>query len=131
MQMAARRIFLQDDELSFEIISNDSLDIQMGGTLSDAEREVIILIVLFGFISLFRLPIQLTPNVEDPEITVQTVWPGASPQEIEREIILEQEDRRPVAVEEQRRFGAETFHPGLEGAGGTEGAGELEQHRGQ
>ena len=53
----------------------------------------VILVVLFGFISLFRLPIQLTPNVEDPEITVQTFWPGASPQEIEREIVLEQEDQ--------------------------------------
>ena len=53
----------------------------------------VILIVMFGFISLFRLPIQLTPNVEDPEITVQTVWPGASPQEVEREIVLEQEDQ--------------------------------------
>jgi len=53
----------------------------------------VILVVLFGFISLFRLPVQLTPNVEDPEITVQTVWPGASPQEIEREIVLEQEDQ--------------------------------------
>ncbi len=53
----------------------------------------VILVVLFGFISLFRLPIQLTPNVEDPEITVQTTWPGASPQEIEREIVLEQEDQ--------------------------------------
>jgi len=53
----------------------------------------VILIVLFGFISLFRLPIQLTPNVEAPEITVQTLWPGASPQEIEREIVLEQEDQ--------------------------------------
>ncbi len=27
--------FLQDDELSFEIISNDTLDIQMGGTSSN------------------------------------------------------------------------------------------------
>ena len=53
----------------------------------------VILVVLFGFISLSRLPVQLTPNVEDPEITVQTVWPGASPQEIEREIVLEQEDQ--------------------------------------
>ena len=53
----------------------------------------VILVVLFGFISLFRLPVQLTPNVEAPEITVQTVWPGASPQEIEREIVLEQEDQ--------------------------------------
>ena len=53
----------------------------------------VILLVLFGVIGLMRLPVQLTPNVEEPEITVQTVWPGASPQEVEREIIEEQEEQ--------------------------------------
>ncbi|MDL1967541.1 MAG: efflux RND transporter permease subunit [Deltaproteobacteria bacterium] len=28
-----------------------------------------ILLILFGFISLFRIPIQLTPNVDLPEIS--------------------------------------------------------------
>ena len=53
----------------------------------------VILIVLFGFISLFRIPIQLTPNVDIPEVSVETVWRGASPQEVERDIIDEQEDQ--------------------------------------
>jgi HAE1 family hydrophobic/amphiphilic exporter-1 len=53
----------------------------------------VILLVLFGFIALFRIPVQLTPTVEEPEIMVQTVWLGASPQEIEREIIEEQEEQ--------------------------------------
>jgi HAE1 family hydrophobic/amphiphilic exporter-1 len=53
----------------------------------------VILLVLFGGIALFRLPVQITPNVEDTVITVQTVWPGASPLEIEREIIVEQEEQ--------------------------------------
>jgi HAE1 family hydrophobic/amphiphilic exporter-1 len=53
----------------------------------------VILLVLFGLISLFKLPIQLTPNVDKPEITVTTTWEGASPQEVEREIIEEQEER--------------------------------------
>lgn len=51
----------------------------------------VILILIFGFISLDRLPRQLTPNVIQPEISVNTVWPGASPAEIERDIIQEQE----------------------------------------
>jgi len=51
----------------------------------------VILILIFGFISLDRLPRQLTPNVIQPEISVNTVWPGASPTEIERDIIQEQE----------------------------------------
>jgi HAE1 family hydrophobic/amphiphilic exporter-1 len=53
----------------------------------------VLLLALFGVIALVRLPIQLTPNVERPRITVETVWPGASPQEIEREIVEEQEEQ--------------------------------------
>ena len=53
----------------------------------------VMLLVLFGAIALFRLPVQLTPSVERPEITVTTVWPGASPHEIEREIVDEQEEQ--------------------------------------
>jgi len=52
----------------------------------------VILLVLFGFISLFRIPIQLTPNVDLPEISVETIWRGASPLEVEREITDVQED---------------------------------------
>ena len=44
----------------------------------------VILVVLFGFISLFRIPIQLTPSMDEPEVMVQTLWAGASPQEMER-----------------------------------------------
>ena len=50
-------------------------------------------IILFGFIALFRIPVQLTPELEEVEIRVQTIWPGASPQEVEREIIEEQEEQ--------------------------------------
>jgi HAE1 family hydrophobic/amphiphilic exporter-1 len=53
----------------------------------------VVLLVLFGAISLFQIPIQLVPNVEEPKVTATTVWPGASPQEIEREIINEQEEQ--------------------------------------
>jgi len=53
----------------------------------------VIFIVLFGVLALFRIPIQLTPTVEEPEITVRTFWPGASPQEVEREIVDEQEEQ--------------------------------------
>ena len=52
-----------------------------------------ILIILFGFISFFRVPVQLTPDVEKPKISVNTVWSGASPEEVEKEIIIPQEDK--------------------------------------
>ena len=52
----------------------------------------VILLVTFGLIGLNQLPIQLTPDVETPEITVQTTWGGATPFEIEKEIIEKQEE---------------------------------------
>lgn len=52
-----------------------------------------ILLVLFGLIALFTIPIQLVPNVDQPVITVTTTWSGRSPEEVEREIIEEQEDK--------------------------------------
>ncbi len=51
----------------------------------------IILVVLFGLIGLQSMPYQLSPTVIEPEISVTTTWPGATPYEIEREIIEEQE----------------------------------------
>jgi len=53
----------------------------------------VILVVLFGAIALYRIPVQLIPTVEKPEIRVQTAWPGALPQEVERQIIQEQEEQ--------------------------------------
>ena len=47
----------------------------------------VILLMLFGLLSVFHIPIQLIPNVDEPRITVSTFWEGASPQEIEREIV--------------------------------------------
>lgn len=51
-----------------------------------------ILVVLFGVISVADLPIQLTPDISVPRITVNTRWPGASPTEVESEILEPQED---------------------------------------
>ncbi|MCA9099129.1 MAG: efflux RND transporter permease subunit, partial [Planctomycetaceae bacterium] len=53
----------------------------------------VILVVMFGTLSIWSMPIQLTPEVQIPTLTIQTRWPGASPMEVEREIILEQEEQ--------------------------------------
>ena len=53
----------------------------------------VLLLVLFGLIALTQMPMQLTPEVEIPTISIETRWPGASPQEVEREIIQEQEEQ--------------------------------------
>lgn len=53
----------------------------------------VLLCVLFGILSILRMPMQLTPEVELPTITVETRWIGASPQEVERDIIEKQEEQ--------------------------------------
>ncbi|MDQ3332741.1 MAG: efflux RND transporter permease subunit, partial [Planctomycetota bacterium] len=52
----------------------------------------VLLVALFGVVALRGMPLQLTPEVQTPTITIETRWPGASPQEVEREIVLEQEE---------------------------------------
>ena len=52
----------------------------------------ILLAVVFGVISLFRVPVQMIPTLDKPEITVNTRYPGASPLEVEEEITDRQEE---------------------------------------
>jgi HAE1 family hydrophobic/amphiphilic exporter-1 len=53
----------------------------------------VILTLLFGVIALRAVPIQLTPDVERPVVTVRTEWPGRSPEEVEESILLKQEQK--------------------------------------
>jgi len=53
----------------------------------------VLFVLLFGTLSFLRIPVQLTPTVERPVITVTTVWPGAAPPEVERQIVQEQEEQ--------------------------------------
>ncbi|RLS57953.1 MAG: efflux RND transporter permease subunit [Planctomycetota bacterium] len=67
----------------------------------------VLLSMLFGTVSLLGTPVQLTPDVSEPEITVTTLWPGASAQEVEREITDEQEEQL-KSVEGLREFKSES-----------------------
>ncbi|MEQ9126593.1 MAG: efflux RND transporter permease subunit, partial [Alphaproteobacteria bacterium] len=57
-----------------------------------ATVSAVLMIVLFGGIALTTIPIQLIPEVNKPQVTVDTSWSGAAPAEIEREIVNRQED---------------------------------------
>lgn len=52
----------------------------------------VVLVCMFGALSVLDLPIQLTPDISVPTLSVTTRWPGASPLEVETEILEEQED---------------------------------------
>ncbi len=48
---------------------------------------VVALIMVFGFLSVFKLPIQLIPDIEQPQITISSGWRSAAPEEMESVII--------------------------------------------
>jgi HAE1 family hydrophobic/amphiphilic exporter-1 len=52
----------------------------------------VLMVLMFGILALTKIPIQLTPDVRKPVISLRTIWPGAAPVEIEREITNRQED---------------------------------------
>ena len=50
------------------------------------------IVVVFGLFSLFKLPVQLFPDIEEPQLGIWTGWRAASPAEIESEILEPQEE---------------------------------------
>ncbi|EDP61482.1 acriflavin resistance protein D [alpha proteobacterium BAL199] len=57
-----------------------------------AVLATVLMVVLFGYVALVSIPIQLAPDVNQPVINVRTNWAGAAPAEVEREITNRQED---------------------------------------
>lgn len=48
---------------------------------------IVALVMVFGLLSVFKLPIQLTPDIEQPQINISTGWRSAAPSEMESVII--------------------------------------------
>ncbi len=57
-----------------------------------AVMAMVIMVVMFGYVALQTIPIQLTPDVNRPVISINTDWFGAAPAEVEREIVNRQEE---------------------------------------
>ena len=51
----------------------------------------VLVIMIFGIIAVLRIPVQMIPDLEVRVISVRTIWPGTTPQDVEKEIIIEQE----------------------------------------
>ena len=66
--------------------------IRLAITRPIAVVAAVFMVLLFGWVALQRIPIQLAPDVRQPVVNVNTNWPGAAPAEVEREIINRQED---------------------------------------
>ncbi len=57
-----------------------------------AVAVAVAIIALFGLLSLGRLPVQLFPDIELPQLNVQAGWRAASPREVESEILEPMEE---------------------------------------
>ncbi|MBT8444641.1 MAG: efflux RND transporter permease subunit, partial [Gammaproteobacteria bacterium] len=53
---------------------------------------IVLILGVLGTLAAFRIPVQMIPDLEIRTITVRTSWPGATPQDIEKEILIEQEE---------------------------------------
>jgi multidrug efflux pump subunit AcrB len=51
-----------------------------------------LMVCVLGIVAATRIPVQMIPDLEVRTISVSTYWSGATPQDIEKEIIIEQEE---------------------------------------
>jgi HAE1 family hydrophobic/amphiphilic exporter-1 len=67
--------------------------VALGGGLSGVSIRrpvftsmLMLALIVLGFFSFRRLPIDMFPNIDIPVVVVQTIYPGASPETVEREV---------------------------------------------
>lgn len=53
---------------------------------------VVTMILLLGIVATTRVPVQMIPDLDTRVISVETRWPGATPQDVEKELLIEQEE---------------------------------------
>jgi multidrug efflux pump subunit AcrB len=51
-----------------------------------------LVIGVLSLLAALRIPVQMIPDLEVRTISVETRWPGATPQDVEKEILIEQEE---------------------------------------
>jgi multidrug efflux pump subunit AcrB len=52
----------------------------------------VLIVCVLGVAAAVRIPVQMIPDLDVRVISVRTSWPGATPQDVEKEILIEQED---------------------------------------
>lgn len=72
---------------------------------------VAVMALVLGVVMLSKLPVQLFPAIERPQLAVQIFWRGASPSEIESEIVepIEEVMQGIPGLEEMRTFSNNSF----------------------
>ncbi len=52
----------------------------------------VLIVCVLGIVAALRIPVQMIPDLDVRVISVRTNWPGATPQDVEKEIVIEQEE---------------------------------------
>jgi len=53
---------------------------------------VVLVVCVLGVLAATRIPVQMIPDLDVRVVSVDTTWPGATPQDVEKEILIEQEE---------------------------------------
>jgi len=59
------------------------------GTLTTV---TVLIVCVLGIVAALRIPVQMIPDLDVRVISIRTNWPGATPQDVEKEILVEQEE---------------------------------------
>ncbi|MGB5466226.1 MAG: efflux RND transporter permease subunit, partial [Sedimenticolaceae bacterium] len=59
------------------------------GTLTTV---AVLILCVIGVVAALRISVQMIPDLDVRTISVRTSWPGATPQDVEKEILIEQEE---------------------------------------
>ncbi|MCU7892776.1 MAG: efflux RND transporter permease subunit [Candidatus Thiodiazotropha sp. (ex Ustalcina ferruginea)] len=51
-----------------------------------------LIVIVLGIVAALKIPVQMIPDLEVRTISIRTNWPGATPQDVEKEILIEQEE---------------------------------------
>ena len=52
----------------------------------------VLIVSVIGLMAAMRISVQMIPDLDVRTVTVRTSWPGATPQDVEKEILIEQEE---------------------------------------
>ena len=52
----------------------------------------VLIVCVLGIVAALRIPVQMIPDLDLRVISIRTTWPGATPQDVEKEILVEQEE---------------------------------------
>jgi len=58
------------------------------GTL---QAVTVLIFCVLALAAAIRMPVQMIPDLEVRTVSIETAWPGATPQDVEKEILIEQE----------------------------------------